>query len=76
MIAAATARGLRGRFERKPRQPPVEPAGEWRKPEAAREPEATAIFAELRLDDGERRDLFESARFRALLEAEPLARAA
>jgi hypothetical protein len=35
-----------------------------------------AIFGELGLADGSRRDLLESARFRALLEPEPLARAA
>jgi single-stranded-DNA-specific exonuclease len=51
-------------------------ASEWRKPAAARDPEAVAIFGELGLDDGGRRDLLESARFRALLVAEPLARAA
>jgi single-stranded-DNA-specific exonuclease len=51
-------------------------AGEWRKPEASRDPEAAAIFAELALEDGARRDLLESARFRALLVAHPLARAA
>ena len=52
-------------------------ADEWRKPAAARDPEAAAIFTELGLDDGARRDLLESARFRALLTAEPtLARAA
>jgi single-stranded-DNA-specific exonuclease len=51
-------------------------ADEWRKPAAARDPEAAAIFGELGLEDGVRRDLLESARFRALLEAEPLARAA
>ncbi len=52
-------------------------AGEWRKPAAARDPEATAIFAELGLEDGARRELLESARFRALLATEqPLARAA
>jgi single-stranded-DNA-specific exonuclease len=51
-------------------------ASEWRKPVAARNPEAVAIFGELGLADGGRRDLLESARFRALLEAEPLARAA
>jgi single-stranded-DNA-specific exonuclease len=53
-------------------------AGEWRKqaPEV-RDPEAVAIFAELGLAEGMRRDLLESARFRALLAAEPpLARAA
>ncbi|MFL5914085.1 MAG: single-stranded-DNA-specific exonuclease RecJ [Gaiellaceae bacterium] len=51
-------------------------ASEWRTPAAARNPEAVAIFGELGLADGSRRDLLESARFRALLEAEPLARAA
>lgn len=52
-------------------------AGEYRKPPAARDAEAAAIFAELALDDGVRRDLLESPRFRALLVAEePLARAA
>jgi single-stranded-DNA-specific exonuclease len=51
-------------------------AAEWRKPAQARNPEAVAIFAELGLENGCRRDLLESARFRALLEAEPLARAA
>src|SRR5438132_4152596 len=49
---------------------------EWRKPATARDPEAAAIFAELKLRDGVRRDLLESALFRALLVAEPLARAA
>jgi hypothetical protein len=50
---------------------------EWRKPAAARDREATAIFAELDLGEGARRDLLESARFRALLAAEtPLAAAA
>ncbi len=50
---------------------------EWRKPPSARDPEAAMIFAELALEDGSRRDLLESARFRALLAAEPpLARAA
>jgi single-stranded-DNA-specific exonuclease len=50
---------------------------EWRKPPAARDSEATAIFAELALEDGARRDLLESPRFRALLAPEPpLARAA
>ena len=43
-------------------------AEEWRKPAAARDPEAAAIFAELGLEDGGRRDLLESARFRALLD--------
>ncbi|HLY87305.1 MAG TPA: single-stranded-DNA-specific exonuclease RecJ [Gaiellaceae bacterium] len=51
-------------------------ASEWRKPAASRDPEATEIFGELQLEDGMRRDLLESARFRALLAAEPLARAA
>ena len=46
-------------------------AGEWRKPAGARDPEAAAIFAELSLEDGARRDLLESPRFRALLAAEP-----
>jgi single-stranded-DNA-specific exonuclease len=46
-------------------------AEEWRKPAAAREPEAAAIFAELGLEDGARRDLLESPRFRALLAPEP-----
>ena len=49
--------------------------GEWRKPAAARDAVAAAIFADLELDDssqtgGARRDLLESAQFRALL-AEP-----
>jgi single-stranded-DNA-specific exonuclease len=44
--------------------------GEYRKPEAARDREAAAIFAELELDLGERH-LLESERFRALLEAVP-----
>jgi single-stranded-DNA-specific exonuclease len=50
---------------------------EYRKPEAARDREAAAIFAELQLELGERH-LLESERFRALLAAgEPaLARAA
>ncbi len=43
---------------------------EYRKPEAARDREAAAIFAELELDLGERH-LLESERFRALLEAAP-----
>ena len=46
-------------------------ADEWRKPATARDPEATAIFAELGLEDGARRDLLESPRFRALLVTEP-----
>jgi hypothetical protein len=50
---------------------------EWRKPPPARDPEASAIFAELGVEAGARRDLLESARFRALLAAEPpLAQAA
>jgi single-stranded-DNA-specific exonuclease len=52
-------------------------AGEWKKPEAARDAEARAIFAELGvIEGGPRRDPLESARFRALLVAEPLAHAA
>jgi single-stranded-DNA-specific exonuclease len=57
-------------------------AGEWRKPAAARDAQATAIFAELGLAEsseagGNRRDLLESAQFRALLaQAPPLAEAA
>ncbi|HUJ56166.1 MAG TPA: single-stranded-DNA-specific exonuclease RecJ [Gaiellaceae bacterium] len=52
-------------------------AQEWRKPAAARDPEAAAIFAELALEEDHRRDLLESSRFRALLAAEqPLAHAA
>jgi single-stranded-DNA-specific exonuclease len=52
-------------------------AGEWPKPAAARDPEARAIFDELSLESGARRDLLESSRFRSLLAAEPpLARAA
>jgi single-stranded-DNA-specific exonuclease len=50
---------------------------EYRKPAAARDGEAAAIFAELGYDDGARRHLLESERFRALLAAPPvLARAA
>jgi single-stranded-DNA-specific exonuclease len=46
--------------------------GEWRKPVAARDPEATAIFAELGVvEGGPRRDLLESQRFRNLFAAEP-----
>ncbi|MDE3190759.1 MAG: single-stranded-DNA-specific exonuclease RecJ [Acidobacteriota bacterium] len=49
---------------------------EYRKPAAARDAEAAAIFAELGLELG-KRHLLESERFRALLEAPlPLARAA
>jgi single-stranded-DNA-specific exonuclease len=52
-------------------------ASEWKKPETARDQAAQAIFAELgAVEGGPRRDLLESARFRALLEAEPMARAA
>ena len=46
-------------------------AEEWRKAAAARDTEAAAIFAELGLEDGARRDLLESPRFRALLATEP-----
>ena len=47
-------------------------ADEWKKPESARDAEAAAIFAELGVvEGGPRRDLLESARFRALLAAEP-----
>jgi single-stranded-DNA-specific exonuclease len=46
-------------------------ANEWRKPEQGRDPVAVAIFAELSLEDGLRRDLLDSARFRALLATEP-----
>jgi single-stranded-DNA-specific exonuclease len=50
---------------------------EWGKPPEARDPEAAAIFAELGLEQGARRDLLESPRFRTLLVAPaPLARAA
>jgi hypothetical protein len=45
---------------------------EFRKPAAARDAEATAIFAELELELGERH-LLESERFRALLAGEPVA---
>ena len=52
-------------------------AGEWRKPVAARDAQAAAIFVELGLEDGARRDLLESGQFRALLAAPPpLAQAA
>jgi single-stranded-DNA-specific exonuclease len=51
-------------------------AAEFHK-ETGRAPEAQAIFAELGLEQGgPRRQLLESAAFRALLEAEPLAEAA
>jgi single-stranded-DNA-specific exonuclease len=52
---------------------------EYRKPAAARHPDAVTIFAELEIDVGGlgRRHLLESERFRALLDGEPaLARAA
>ena len=52
---------------------------EYRKPAAARDAEAVAVFTELELDEAGlgRRHLLESARFRALLAGEPaLARAA
>jgi single-stranded-DNA-specific exonuclease len=52
---------------------------EYRKPEAARSPDAVAVFAELQLEGTGlgRRHLLESPRFRALLAGEPaLARAA
>jgi single-stranded-DNA-specific exonuclease len=48
---------------------------EYRKPEAARDAEASAIFAELGLEFG-KRHLLESERFRALLARPPLAQAA
>jgi single-stranded-DNA-specific exonuclease len=47
-------------------------AEEWHKQAAARDPAATAIFAELGLlEGGSRRDLLESQRFRDLLASEP-----
>jgi single-stranded-DNA-specific exonuclease len=52
---------------------------EWKKPVAARDVEAAAVFAELELDEAglAKRHLLESDRFRELLEHEPvLARAA
>ena len=52
---------------------------EYRKPAAARSPDAVAVFSELQLDEAGlgKRHLLESARFRALLAGEPaLARAA
>ena len=52
---------------------------EYRKPADARDPEATAIFAELEIESAGlgRRHLLESERFRALLAGEPaLAKAA
>ena len=53
-------------------------AAEWQKPEAARDAEARAIFADLGVvEGGPRRELLESRRFRELLAAEsPLAAAA
>jgi hypothetical protein len=52
---------------------------EYRKPAAARSPDAVAVFAELQLEQTGlgKRHLLESPRFRALLAGEPaLARAA
>jgi single-stranded-DNA-specific exonuclease len=50
---------------------------QWRRPAAARDPQATAIFEELGLAaDGPRRHLLESERFLALLAEPALARAA
>jgi hypothetical protein len=51
---------------------------EYRKPAAARSGDASAVFAELEIEEAGlgRRHLLESERFRALLEREPLARAA
>jgi hypothetical protein len=50
---------------------------EWRRPEAARSPDARAVFAELGLvEGGPRRELLESERFRALLAGEALQQAA
>ena len=47
-------------------------AAEWKKAESARDAEAAAIFAELRIvEGGPRRDLLESQRFRELLATEP-----
>lgn len=53
-------------------------AEQWRKPVAERDSEARAVFAELELegDIAAKRELTESATFRALLEAPALARAA
>ncbi len=47
-------------------------AGQWRAGEAAWTPEASRIFAELGLAGGVRRQLLESASFRALLERGPV----
>jgi single-stranded-DNA-specific exonuclease len=61
-------------FGASPRYPELRAwlAAEWKKPESARDAEAAAIFDELRIvEGGPRRDLLESARFRALLAAEP-----
>ncbi len=44
---------------------------QWQADESERSEEAQAIFAELELADGARRSLYESATFRALLEARP-----
>jgi single-stranded-DNA-specific exonuclease len=50
---------------------------EWRRPEGTRSPDARAVFEELGLVEGApRRELLESARFRALLAGEALQRAA
>jgi single-stranded-DNA-specific exonuclease len=49
---------------------------QFRVPEAERDPDATAIFAELELAEGGRRHLLESAAFRALLAREPALAAA
>jgi single-stranded-DNA-specific exonuclease len=50
---------------------------EWRRPEAARTPDARTVFAELGLVEGRaRRELLESEAFRALLARESLPRAA
>jgi hypothetical protein len=50
---------------------------EFRKPEAERDPAARSIFSELGFgDEGVRRSLLESEAFRALLDAQSLARAA
>jgi single-stranded-DNA-specific exonuclease len=48
---------------------------QWKLDAASRSPDAAAVFAELELEHGWR-SLFESERFRALLAAPPLARAA
>ena len=46
-------------------------AGLWQAGEDAWTSDARAIFAELQLTDGARRQLYESEAFRALLDAEP-----